>query len=125
MIVKRVLVSDDNVNRVAYYQVLMVLGAVVVWAPTALETARVLQEGEPFDLVALDHDFRAADCIADPEESTGRGTAKVIAALPPEKRPPIVLLHSANAAGREAMAAILRSAGIEPVVAPLPNLFPP
>lgn len=119
----KILVADDNPLRVDYYRVLVHLDWALLWATTAEAGAESITRGSPYDILALDHDFRPADCFADPAETTGRGLATAVASLPVEKRPRLVIIHSANVLGRQAMEATLRGVGIEPVVSPLPNIF--
>ena len=54
-----------------------------------------------FDLACLDHDLGFA------ASETGQDCARYIAAMPAERRPREVLIHSWNMAGARSMAAIL------------------
>lgn len=59
-----------------------------------------------FDVAYLDHD------LEDPQGKTGEDVAKFIAALPIDRRPRRVVIHSFNAYGRYRMGAVLQDASI-------------
>jgi CheY-like chemotaxis protein len=95
----RVLILDDEPAR----QTLLGMKWAnhdVVQAWTASEAILALND-DPFDVVSLDHDLGPA--------SRGDGTrvARYIAAMTPERRPAVALVHSANPVGAKAMMDIL------------------
>jgi hypothetical protein len=73
-----------------------------------------------FDLAYLDHDLSELAAAGRPasDEKTGTHVAEFIAALPDDKKPKFVILHSFNDAGRRRMAAILDEAGVQCMIAP-------
>lgn len=73
-----------------------------------------------FDLAYLDHDLSELAAAGRPAEGekTGTHVAEFIAAMPAERRPKFVILHSWNDAGRRRMAAILNEAGVSCMIAP-------
>lgn len=114
------LIADDNPLRHECFRVLEALGWTVHHAGT-VEAAQAFLENETYQLVALDHDFTATDCMTLPEEATGRGLAKKVAGL--AVKPPLVIVHTANVAARAIMVKTLADAGIRVCVMPLSNVF--
>lgn len=101
----RILVLDDEPARHALFAAVW-KGREIVQAWTADEAERAL-DGERFDLVTLDHDLGPAS------RGDGLRVARYIAQMPREKRPPHVVVHSANPVGAEAMVDTLRRAGVD------------
>jgi CheY-like chemotaxis protein len=81
---------------------------------TVAETAKAL-EGAPFDLACLDHDLGGLQMVDSEEEETGHTVAKLIAAMPPERRPRQIIVHSFNSVGAGRMVQVLKAAGYENV----------
>lgn len=115
----RVLFLDDSHERQKRFKMHRI-GSVLVQAYTYEEAIKALDENPPFDEAHLDHDLSdlAAAGKPDPGERTGTDVAKHIAAMPAERRPLRIILHSFNFAGRTRMANILGDVGIRAVVAP-------
>jgi hypothetical protein len=67
-----------------------------------------------FDVAYLDHDLSELAAAGRPaaDEKTGTHVAEFIAAMPEEKRPKFVVIHSFNDYGRRRMGAILSDAGV-------------
>jgi|SRR5580692_7551499 hypothetical protein len=112
----RILFLDDMEERYRAWWDTNHLGNDIVWAKTAEEAIAALapDDHHRFDLVTLDHDL--ADEHYQKQhagEDTGQEVAKFIVAMPLERRPKRVKIHSWNRDGALAMKAILHEAGID------------
>lgn len=96
------------------------IGCVLTQAFTYAEAIKALEEEPQFDEAYLDHDLseKAAAGSPDQGEKTGADVARYIAAMPKEKIPKIIYIHSFNFSGRVRMVQILGDAGIRAVVQP-------
>lgn len=66
-----------------------------------------------YDAAFLDHDLGNRTFVStDDEEYSGNVIAKHIVAMPAERRPPLVILHSLNDAAARTMQATLRPTGV-------------
>ena len=119
----KVLVCADNPRRHEMFLPLTWLGHAVVCAPTVVTALELLDQKGGWDVICLDHDFRGAvDDSEAPEEITGRALARHIAGM--AKRPGLIVIHTANARGGDAMMKLLLDAGILNVRRePLSNIF--
>jgi CheY-like chemotaxis protein len=106
----RILVLDDDSHRHQWFDA-HTEAHDSVWS--AKEARRALQENPRYDLVFLDHDL-AEDYSVVPAVwgEDGRTVARFIAALPEDKRPGMVHIHSVNPGGAIEMEAILKGAGV-------------
>ena len=117
----RVLVCDDNPMRHEMFVPLTWCGHVVVIA-SSVEAALEMLDKKGWDVVCLDHDFRGPVDDGDaPEEITGRALARRIAEMP--DRPSLVVVHTANKRGGDAMMKLLLNAGLNARREPLSNVF--
>ena len=77
---------------------------------------------ESWDVVCLDHDFRGAlDDFEQPEELTGRALARRVTAL--FVHPGLVVVHTANGRGGDAMMKLLLDASLNAHREPLSNIL--
>lgn len=113
----RVLFLDDDDDRHRAFQRNAIgheLVAVYSYDAAAEVLAKLVAgEIERFEQMFLDHDLSWNAAMGAPlaEEKTGRHVAELVAALPIEKRPDHVVIHSFNDAGARAMHRILYDAG--------------
>lgn len=114
----RILFLDDNKERHRRF-LMNRIGQNIVQAWTCEEACRLLS-ATVFDIAYLDHDLSELAAAGTPaaNERTGTHVAEFIAAMPPEKRPGRVVVHSFNDYGRKRMAAILRDAGVAVTIQP-------
>ena len=97
------------------------LGHTVVCAPTVVTALELLAEKD-WDIICLDHDFRGpVDDFDALEEITGRTLARRIA--DGVDRPSLVVVHTANKRGGDAMMKLLLDAGLNARREPLSNVF--
>ena len=75
-------------------------------ATTAEQAIAILDAESPFDLVMLDHDLGGTQ-YAPSDEKSGYQVAKHIAAMPAEKLPTQVIVHSFNPVGAQNMVNVL------------------
>jgi hypothetical protein len=73
-----------------------------------------------FDIAYLDHDLSEMAAAGRPasDEKTGTHVAEFIAALPADKRPKFIVLHSFNFDGRKRMHSILHEVGVRCLIEP-------
>jgi CheY-like chemotaxis protein len=114
----RILVLDDDARRHEWFDAHL-RGHHPVWS--AREARRALQQNPPYDLVFLDHDL-AEDYAVVPAVwgEDGRTVARFIAAMPQEKRPARVHIHSSNWGAACEMEVILAAAGLRVTRAEFP-----
>lgn len=110
----RVLIVDDAPIRHKHFDIWFA-GYEIVHCYGYHDTARALG-GQRFDHMQLDHDL-GQERVGDRDPVTGReydgkDIAKLVAALPQEKKPKLAIVHSYNAAGAEEMVHILKDARI-------------
>lgn len=107
----RVLFLDDDRERHRIFRQ-NAIGHDLVQA-WSYEDALAALAGERFDQVFLDHDLsdQAAMGTPGPGEKTGLDAAVLLAALPDDRRPQLVVIHSYNPAGAQRMAFVLGEAG--------------
>lgn len=117
----RILVLDDSVERHKTFRQNLIGHEKVIHVHTHDEAERAIQEHE-FDLMFLDHDlnFEAFKSVKVDEngvewELTGADVAKLVAALPKEKHPKRVIIHSYNPSGAFNILMILQAVGIKAV----------
>lgn len=119
----RVLFLDDDPERQTRFRMNAIgCDLVQVWN---YEEAAVALAGDRFDQVFLDHDLSerqavwpALDGGDEPYghgERTGLDVAQLVAALPDEKRPSLVIIHSYNPDGARRMHQVLADAGMRRV----------
>lgn len=110
----RILFLDDDASRHQAFA-RNSIGHIVHAAWGYEECCYQLQGPDVFDQAHLDHDLSdmAAAGMPAKDEKTGTHVAEFIAAMPPEKRPRLVVLHSFNDAGWRRMARILDEAGVD------------
>lgn len=115
----RILFLDDNLVRHSRFKMNRI-GCILVQAFTYEQAIKALDENPQFDEVYLDHDLSDAAAAGKPgpEERTGADVARYIAAMPKEKVPRLVYIHSFNFSGRTRMVQILGDAGIKAIVQP-------
>lgn len=80
------------------------------------EALPLLWSHAAFDLAFLDHDLASAFARSRPDdapgwEMTGADVATFMAALPVDKRPRRIVVHSWNRSGADRMVRVLRAAG--------------
>lgn len=85
---------------------------VAVWDYPQL-VAALDEQTAPFDVAYLDHDLDLTRQL-DGREYTGTDAAAYIAAMPAERRPRKIVIHSWNDPGRQRMRATLIDAGYDP-----------
>lgn len=104
----RVLFLDDSHERHRACKHCLI-GHDAHYAFSAAEAISMLK-GERFDLACLDHDLdELAAAGMEPREKTGMHVAEHIVAMPRERRPRAVLVHSMNVpAASRMMATLLR-----------------
>lgn len=108
----RILFLDDNENRHRSF-LAQNIGHVVVPVYKARHAINALEMYEPFDVASLDHDLDwQATAGLEPLEETGLTVARHIASMPPERRPKMVIVHSFNPVGAQAMYDVLAEAGV-------------
>lgn len=114
----RILFLDDSKERHRRFTMNRI-GMNIAQAWDCAEACRLLAE-TVFDVAYLDHDLSdlAAAGMPAADEKTGTHVAEYIAAMPPEKRPRRVVIHSFNDYGRRRMAGILRDAGVLVAIEP-------
>lgn len=114
----RILFLDDDKERHRRFMMNRI-GLAISQAWTCDEACRMLSE-TVFDEAHLDHDLSELAAMGTPaaHERTGTHVAEHIAAMPPDRRPRRVVIHSFNDAGRRRMAGILRDAGVPVIVQP-------
>lgn len=114
----KILFLDDDKERHRRF-VMNRIGQDITTAWTCAEACKLLSE-EVYDVAYLDHDLSESAASGHPAagERTGTHVAEFIAAMPPEKRPRTVIIHSFNDYGRKRMRAILREAGVEVWIEP-------
>jgi ActR/RegA family two-component response regulator len=100
----RVLVLDDEEYRHKEFA-RRFAGQDLVAARTAGEAIRAL-EGPPFNLAQLDHDLGTRN------NGDGMCVAEAIAAMPRERRPRFVVVHSFNVPAAQRMVVTLKRAGV-------------
>lgn len=108
---------DDSEARYQHLVDTLPASIEIRWAKDPDVCLALLDSGEWFDLVSLDHDL---DLLDPPNnERTGKEIATYIALhMDAGRRPMNVMIHSHNPDGAKAMAAILRDGGIVPVIKP-------
>lgn len=108
----RILFLDDSKERQRSFMMANI-GHVIVQAWTAREAIAALESGERFDLASLDHDLDwQATAGLTPLEETGHVVARYIAAMPRDKRPRMVRVHSHNTVAGPAMLRTLLEAAV-------------
>jgi len=109
----RILFLDDDESRWQLFWRVNYEGNDISWAKTAQEAKLVLQAAPRFDFATLDHDL-AEEHYEDQAASggTGQEVAAFIAAMPEDRRPKRVELHTYNGTGARAMRAILWEVGV-------------
>jgi CheY-like chemotaxis protein len=120
---KILVLDDDDIRHEAF--ALEFEKHIVTHVRTYDEAVTAL-DGERFDLIQLDHDLNdfpllrqsKAESIVGKFEMTGYDVAKVIAALPDEKKPGRVVIHSWNPPGARAMHEVLFRANIRVSIQP-------
>jgi CheY-like chemotaxis protein len=113
----RVLILDDiELRHDAFRTILPDVDRTHVY--TASQAITALLEYPPFDLICLDHDLdQSPDRIVNP--GNGTQVARFIARdLPRSHYPKNALIHSANPAGADRMAALIREVGIPVTLKP-------
>lgn len=116
----KVLFLDDDLERHKRFKTRIVdAGHKVQYVFDAAEAINALEQNPAFDEVWLDHDLNDMHYIhyhagtIPTDEQTGYTVACYIAeALPEDKRPKCVVVHSMNPSGADRMTAALKSAGI-------------
>ena len=117
----KILVCDDNPVRHEMFKPLTWLGHTVVCASTVALALEMLNT-KSWDVVCLDHDFRGmVDDFEQPEELTGRALARRVASL--FVHPGLVVVHTANGRGGDAMMKLLLDASLNAHREPLSNIF--
>lgn len=116
---RRILVLDDDAYRHRTYAKLYD-GDEVIHTWTYSEFAVSFVNGSPWDIVHLDHDL--GDLVTTPDTwvdgwghrrlRTGRDAAGVITAVPDDKLPRKVIVHSVNPVGARAIVSDLKARGI-------------
>jgi hypothetical protein len=110
----RVLVLDDMEPRHQFFRACFI-GVDVTHAYTYEEAVAALG-GDKFDWAFLDRDLTEKQTLGYVDrEKTGEDVANVIAAMPLEKRPDHVVIHSLNSSGAARMGHTLQDAGIKEV----------
>jgi hypothetical protein len=112
----KILFLDDNAERHKRFMMNRIgMDVTQVWNYD--EACKALSE-TVFDIAHLDHDLSdlAAANMAPEDEKTGTDVAEFIAAMPEDKRPKYVVIHSFNYSGRQRMAGILSAAGVSCVM---------
>lgn len=104
----RILFLDDNAERHVRFRHNSI-GMDVVHVYSHEEAVQALA-GDRFDQIFLDHDLSvAAACgVAPADEKTGYDTALAVAALPPDRLPDLVVIHSWNDPGSARMLTVLQ-----------------
>jgi hypothetical protein len=107
--------DDDNERhrRFKMNRIGMDITAVFTYADACAALSKTV-----FDEAWLDHDLSEMAAAGRPgkDEKTGTHVAEFIAAMPVEKRPKFVIVHSFNDYGRRRMAAILDDAGVRVMI---------
>lgn len=111
----RVLFLDDDRERHRAFKA-NAIGHDLVQA-WSYEEALAALAGERFDQVFLDHDLSDQAAMGQPRpgERTGLDVAILVATLPDEKRPHLVIIHSYNPDGARRMHRVLADAGMRNV----------
>lgn len=114
----RILFLDDDKERHRRFKMNRI-GMNITQAWTCAEACALLS-ATVFDVAHLDHDLSdaAASGQPGPNEKTGTHVAEYIAAMPEDRRPRAVVIHSFNNYGRRRMATILESAGVPVSIRP-------
>lgn len=116
----KVLVCDDNPHRFEYFRPFLWIGHTVVCANTIERSLDLLNQS--WDIVSLDHDFRGSQDDSEAEETlTGRVLARRITEF--TEKPDLVVIHSMNVRGGDAMMKLLLDADVKVLRDPLPNIF--
>lgn len=91
----------------------LLIGALAVHVYDYDQAIRALELPDPFDVAYLDHDlfYRTID-------RTGYDVAEYIIAMPRERRPKFIVVHSVNDVGAQRMVNLLQSAGCNAVREP-------
>lgn len=114
---KKILFLDDDATRHARFRKTHI-GEDVTYVWGYHECVEELESGTVFDVAQLDHDLSEEAAMGKPPdgEKTGTDVAKYIAAMPEEKRPKLIVIHSFNRYGALRMAHILRDAGVKDLI---------
>ena len=109
---------DDDATRHKRFTMNRI-GSDITQAWNYEEACRLLGE-QVFDVAWLDHDlsYEATLGTQSVDEKTGTHVAEFIAAMPDDRRPRFVVLHTFNPAGRMRMLGILRAAGVGVAIEP-------
>lgn len=109
---ERIFFLDDDITRRRRFQMNRI-GRDLTIAQNYTEACEILAS-TVFDVAYLDHDLSELAAAGQPgaEEKTGTHVAEFIAALPADRRPRLVILHSYNPVGRKRMSDILGAVGV-------------
>jgi CheY-like chemotaxis protein len=115
----RILVLDDDFRRHDWFDA-NIEAHDAVWS--AKDARDALQDNPRYDLVFLDHDL-AEDYKVVPAVwgEDGRTVATFIAAMPEDRKPGMVHIHSSNWGAASEMEEILKAAGIAVARAEFPH----
>ena len=99
----KILFLDDMEVRHQHFR-MQSIGSIVTHVYDAKSAIDKLST-ESFDVASLDHDLSVDTIMLMPDKGEGSGydVALFIAALPPDRRPATVIIHSLNPAGSERM----------------------
>ncbi len=122
----RILFLDDNPERHAAFDLLVLGDDEVTHVRTADECRAALLGSEPFDQVWLDHDlgdFSAAGVEGHYAAEDGSSLAEWFRLhLPPERYPDRVLIHSWNPDGARRMGRLIAETGVRVMLRPFTSV---
>ena len=108
---KRVLILEDDANRVFTFKKNLV-GLSVYVEETATGAIHKLNT-ESWDLLLLDHDLGGEQMVSSDNKNTGSEVARWLSENP-DKKPPVIILHSFNPIGRNNMKKLLPESAMIP-----------
>lgn len=110
---EKVLFLDDSSRRIHNAMVKYKHHELTIVA-TAKECLRMLNQNE-FTIVSLDHDLGGCDFVDPDDPTSGMEVIRYLEKTrwPPEKKPPIFIIHSSNHFAAKAMEQRLQAIGFE------------
>ena len=108
-----ILILEDNPERIKIFQKNLMDETIVVEHTEYACVANCLLEDKKWDVLFLDHDLGGEAYVSTDNENTGSGVARYLANHP-DRKPPLIIIHSMNANGAVNIKSLLRDAVVLP-----------